>query len=372
MHSGENLIHAPNSKLIFYSKYPEARISGFLRNAPGAPKSLMNARLKNRIFILGIFDDHVVCFVKVCTDGELIYLRDLKLKSGLNIGSFYELNIGNQNQKIIERLNEIVQKEWIPGSKLDKMGLPEPYNARNAIGYTLEAELKIKPNPISSPDFDIWEVKGSTISTEVLKRIYVKPYSMFDSAPDLGIIRSIKDSKKFAKTYGREKNNRYDFTGPYKYHEEKFGRTLRLLDEKDIYTHLNELLLFEGKIKILGWSFEKIINHLSSKHSHTVFAFAQMQKISGIRHYKYNPVIILAEYAGILGFIDSLLKKHVYYDPDCKYENNRTHFRHLIRGKLTYDHLDSVFQRFSIWNVLNKTEVKYNVKKERNYNFIEL
>ena len=39
MHSGENLIHAPNSKLIFYSKYPEARISGFLRNAPGAPKS---------------------------------------------------------------------------------------------------------------------------------------------------------------------------------------------------------------------------------------------------------------------------------------------------------------------------------------------
>ena len=52
---------APDAQLILYPKYPEVRMSGFLRGAGRAPAPLMRSRDEGRVLFFG-----------VCTNGRVI------------------------------------------------------------------------------------------------------------------------------------------------------------------------------------------------------------------------------------------------------------------------------------------------------------
>ena len=59
----------------------------------------------------------------------------------------------------------IATKGWIDSKRLDRDGRILPCNAPNCGGLTLEAELGIRPNSVSGPDFLGWEVKQHGVTS---------------------------------------------------------------------------------------------------------------------------------------------------------------------------------------------------------------
>ncbi|MFA9232013.1 MAG: hypothetical protein ACEQSU_14915, partial [Microgenomates group bacterium] len=53
----EGVKPAPDAQLILYPKYPEVRMSGFLRGAERAPNVLMKSRDEGRVLFFGIYPD---------------------------------------------------------------------------------------------------------------------------------------------------------------------------------------------------------------------------------------------------------------------------------------------------------------------------
>ncbi len=77
------------------------------------------------------------------------------------VGVFHEFLIPGERpaSDIMTALRRIADQDWIPSKRLDGEGNILLCNSRNCGGYTLEAELGIRPNGRSDPDYDGWEVK---------------------------------------------------------------------------------------------------------------------------------------------------------------------------------------------------------------------
>ena len=160
----EGATPAPDAQLILYPKYPEVRMSGFLRGAERAPNVLMKSRDEGRVLFFGICPDGRVLGHVVASDDPVARAFDATAP-GLDVtGVFLDLEKLRQGgtdpkEALLAALRRIHAKGWIGSQKMGRAGVPEPYSARNGGGYTLEAELGISPNGYADPDFMGWEVK---------------------------------------------------------------------------------------------------------------------------------------------------------------------------------------------------------------------
>ncbi|MFH0133504.1 MvaI/BcnI family restriction endonuclease [Variovorax sp. VaC1] len=333
---------APGAQLIFYPRYPEVRMSGFLRGCPIAPNHLMHAPtfeeralriFKPRCLILGVCSNDRILAFAGAWDSDLS--RDavarIEDENANNIASvFYELQPPLQNSRLelINRLRLIYQSGAIPSQKMGPSGVALPYAARNGAGYTLESKFGIIPNGSSEPDFMGWELKAHSGAAVTL----------MTPEPDVGSYRD--DLGQFLTSYGRSSDVRRDFTG--RHQTGIICKTTSLILQMEGYDpHRVEITdpnggLFlrdhAGKLAA-GWTFKKLVGHWSKKHAQTAYVTYKKSAAAGENFYSYGPQILLGEGAELQTFLRALYSGSIYYDPGIKQTFEGTEWRSKKRNQ---------------------------------------
>ena len=329
----EGVTPAPDAQLILYPKYPEVRMSGFLRGAERAPNVLMKSRDEGRVLFLGICLDGRVLGHVVASDNPVAHAFDAAAPGLDATGVFLDLEKLRQGgtdpkEALLAALRRIHARGWIASQKMGRAGVPEPYSARNGGGYTLEAELGISPNGYADPDFMGWEVKQYGVSDFTSYRAK-SPVTLMTPEPTGGLYRD-EGVAAFLLRYGYAdksgKADRINFGGIYAasrdFHPET-GLMLRLTGFDATTGKITDL---DGGIVLLdrddniaaSWGFRGIIAHWNRKHAKAVYVPSLMQFPPP--EYSYGADVQLCEGTDVLLLLAAVSAGSVYYDPGIKIE----------------------------------------------------
>ncbi|WP_257224134.1 MvaI/BcnI restriction endonuclease family protein, partial [Acinetobacter sp. YH16053] len=157
---------ATGSQIILYPKYPEIRLSGFLRGCSLAPSKIMKPPTpeeralyasQKRGMILGLAEDKVFAYTGSWDEkisGEIQeYAEQNQDRQVLSVFYEYYSSLTDSQELLIGKLKDIYLKGPIRSRRLDKDGTVIFYEAPNGAGFTLECEFGIIPNGKASPDF---------------------------------------------------------------------------------------------------------------------------------------------------------------------------------------------------------------------------
>ncbi|MEP4151085.1 MAG: MvaI/BcnI family restriction endonuclease, partial [Lentilitoribacter sp.] len=211
------LHNAPNAQLILYPKYPEVRMSGFLKGAKKAPSSQLNCRDRGRILFLGITKNRKLIGHVISVDNPVSQRLEKWNDDKIFNIVFDEPSHQSSRRELLERLNVICGMGWISSQKLNKEGVSIPYRAQNGGGYTLEALFGITPNGENEPDFKGWELKQH--SNKLRSPILGGAVTLMTPEPNGGLYKT-RGVREFVKTFGypdtKGKANRMNFGGVHK------------------------------------------------------------------------------------------------------------------------------------------------------------
>lgn len=321
---------APNSQLILYPKYPEVRFSGFLFRCSNAPSDLMTKRIPNRLLFLSVSSDGILLgYVASPTSEIAIEFENIVLDD--EFGVFKVINIkteGSSKVKLLTELKRIHDLGWIESKRFDKYGMLQGCNYSNCGGYTLEAELGIRPNSSPEADYLGWELKQFGVAN--LNRIESKVITLMTPEPTSGDYVD-KGVDFFIRNYGYEDRvgrvDRLNFGGVHKVGLTHSLTNLELqligFDSKE-----NKIRSIDGMIALVdqngniaaGWSFSSLLLHWNKKHNQACF-IPSLSKILPTRQYKYGDKVILGEGADFQLFLALMASGKIYYDPGIKMEN---------------------------------------------------
>ena len=337
---------APHSKLILYAQYPEIRFSGFLQGCSGGPNELMIDRAKarkgtaelrrmidGRILFLGIKPSGQILGYTAAGNSEItreFHTKDFSpaFAAFHGIPLAYEANDEECRKALLVELRRINGLGWIDSKQLDSNGVLKTCNSPQCGGFTLEAELGIPKNSDAGPDFMGWEVKQYAVknfdrpfNSKALTLMTPEPTGGFYK--ERGIISFVK---KFGYPDKNGKPDRFNFGGRHFIGSECSATELRMhLSGYDASTH--KIKDADGKIALLDrdgeiaaeWSFSKIMEHWSKKHSKVVYVPSQCKKVPE-RKYQYGSKVRLAEGTDPLKLFQAMAQGFVYYDPAIKIE----------------------------------------------------
>lgn len=327
---------APNAQLVLYPKYPEVRMSGFLKGADleaacHAHGDVMRVRDEGRVLFLGISPDGTVLGYAAPSGSSLA--AALENKQGLEaLGVFLEVpltpTIRSTKMRLLETLRAIYRKHWIASQKLDRHGVKQPYVARNGGGYTLEAELGIAPNGKAEPDYLGWEIKQFAV-TDFTSYRPTSVVTLMTPEPTGGFYKK-EGAEAFVRRFGYPdrsgKEGRINFGGIYasiKPFHASTGLQLRMLGYDPSSGKITDL---EGGIALLDknddiaalWKFPGIIQHWSRKHAQAAYVPSLFQ--TPPPQYSYGRRIMLCEKTDLTLFLQAVADGTVYYDPALKIE----------------------------------------------------
>lgn len=318
-----NTARAPGAQLILYPKYPEVRLSGFLRGCPTAPSQYFKEVPESRR--TGKQDGRVLVFAPL---GERTYAYlavpgsrlSAELQSVSYSGVFGEIETQPGSTK--DALIGLLRKAWMENPhELVRMypdGSIRPYTSRNAGGYTLEAFFGIKPNGLPVPDFKGWELKSLSGNVATL----------MTPQPDGGIYHEIQNDE-FVRKFGHvSADGRLYFTGKYTsiyptndrfLFVKGFDSASGKITDEDGYVGLvqNDLLL-------ASWSFPHLIGHWNSKHNQA--CYVRYKKVGDCK-IEYDPEVLLCERTNAVMFLQAIANGFVYFDPACRVSKARNQFR---------------------------------------------
>ena len=233
----------------------------------------------------------------------------------------------NNKERLIDELRRINQKGWIDSKRLDANGNVLDCNSSNCGGYTLEAELGIRPNGFSEPDYLGWEVKQFAVPA--FDRINTGIITLMTPEPTGGIY--VKSGvKDFISKYGYEdlrgRLNRKNFGGVHKVNIKHNRTSLTLMlpgfdHEKCKITDAGgsiSLVDVNGNIAA-EWSFSSMIKHWNRKHNQACYVPSR-SLVSEMRKYYYGNKIILGEETDFQFFLKEMAVGNIYYDPGIKME----------------------------------------------------
>ncbi|MDF1868707.1 MAG: MvaI/BcnI family restriction endonuclease [Saprospiraceae bacterium] len=332
---------APNTKLIYYPQYPEVRFSGFLKgsrvNASRWMDPKQEGRSQGRWLILGVAEDENV-YAYLAT-------RESALSKELETTEFFKVSsvFGEINSKkhgfistrgaLITKLLEIHEMGWIPGQKLSSAGVKEKYEALNAGGYTLEAELGVKPNGVAEPDFLGWEVKQFGVKAFPAKG--TTPTTLMTPEPNGGFYIE-NGAKEFVRKYGYPdksgKSDRFNFGGKHQVDKvcSATNLTMKLIgfDRKtsSITDAQGVVALIDSNGDIsASWSFAKLMDHWKRKHAQAVYVPCMSRpSLTGGKEYHYGKDIELGMGTNFEMILTAMAGGYAYYDPGIKLENAST------------------------------------------------
>lgn len=348
---------AKGTQFILYPKYPEIRLSGFLKGCKLAPSHLMKPSTpeqrkvrenNNRYLFLGIKKDQVFAYTSAWESKLSLQASDLiaKEETRLITSVFYELNVqtSDSKSKLLARLQEIYEMGPVQSHRLDKDGNKIQYKAQNGAGYTLEALFGITPNGSPDPDFEDWELKSHSGSVVTL----------MTPEPTCGTY--LDSLEVFVRNYGKVKEQeRMDFNGIHKHGETntKTQLTLQLVGfdrrtSKIIEPGGGLHLINENGLLAAGWGFGKLIDHWKNKHSKTCFVSVIKIK-KNIPEYLFGPEIRLAEGATLQNFLNSIFDQAIYYDPGINLKFIKDNWKPKKRNqfRIKWKHLSNIYESTS-------------------------
>ena len=315
---------APGAQLLLYPKYPEVRLSGFLRGCSGAPSEFFREVPKSertgvsdgRILILAPFRQTVYAYLAVPGSQLSVELQEIRYSG---VFGEVETETGNIRDELIGLLHEA----WLRNPhRLVRMypdGSVRPYNSRNAAGYTLEAFFGIKPNGDPVPDDKGWELKSLRGSVATL----------MTPQPDGGIYAEIGNDE-FVRQFGHlTGEGRMYFTGKYTALSETLGRRLFIkgFDSSGKITDAEGYVgLQQGETLLASWSFPHLISHWKSKHNQA--CYVRYTKTDSEKHLiAFKPEILLCEGTDAMMLLKAINNGFVYLDPACREAKARNQFR---------------------------------------------
>ena len=334
-----NTDHAPNSQIILYPKYPEIRMSGFLkgtnRDRNITPRHLMQPPTKierserlntHRYLILGVNKETVWAYCTSWQDDLAQELSTLVEAQNAKIVStvFYEEKKSGKSseEKLLEKLKQIYASGPIDSCRLQADGTKIPYKASNGAGYTLEAQFGITPNGNSDPDFMDWELKSHSGSVVTL----MTPEPTSGIYVDEGL-------KSFLDQYATNKQTaRLDFASRHDVDKTntKTKLTLRMEGYDPISGKITDpngglMLRDESEQLAAGWPFNKVLEHWKKKHSNTCYVKYTASKDNELPVYYFGPEVTLGKETTLENFLKGLHTCAIYYDPGINMK--------LIEGK---------------------------------------
>jgi hypothetical protein len=322
---------APNVQMILYPQYPEVRMSGFLKGCKSPPSELIRAREEGRILLLGV--SRIGKIFGYITNGASELAKEVREQKHVERkGVFYELSLyekdASTKEILISNLTQIYLKEWIRGKRLKSDGTEIPYNASNAGGYTLEAELGILPQGFSEPDYLGWEIKQHKVSS--FDNINVGVITLMTPEPDAGFYKE-KGAEAFVRRYGHKdqsgRKDRINFGGTHYIERRNSTTGLTLIlegydaESNKIYSSSGGICLTDGRNILAKWSYVGIIEHWKRKHSKAAYVPSISKVVSQNRMYWFGPIVRLGEGTDILLLLKAMNLGSVYYDPGIKLEN---------------------------------------------------
>lgn len=346
---------APGAQLILYPRYPEVRMSGFLRGSALAPSRLMrpptieerfSRENIHRCLILGMCDDGTVLAYSGDWDGKLARDAIARIRTGSasKVASvFYELERPVETGRVLllNRLADIYLGGPVRSSRLGSDGKIMEYQAKNGAGYTLESLFGIIPNGRSEPDFQGWELKSHGSGAVTL----------MTPEPDSGTY--LANLEKFLCEYGVCGELRRDFTGRHLVNiaHERSGLTLRMEGydpiKGEVVDPLGGLVLRDGLGRVAaGWTFNKILTHWSRKHAQTAFVTYTVEE-RDIRYFRYGPEVYLCEGAGLKSLLQALYSNVVYHDPgiNMKLQGDRWKSKKRNQFRVAWKNIGHLYDR---------------------------
>lgn len=322
---------AKHAQLILYPKYPEVRMSGFLKGCREAPSEIMATRDPGRVLFMAMTADGRVMAYAVHHSHPLaleIFDWNIEDPDGIFIPLIQETCNDGSRALLIAKLTEIYQKHWIRSQKLSKDGIIKPYSARNGGGYTLEAELGISPNGYAEPDYLGWEIKQYGVNN--FDRLKPKsPVTLMTPEPTGGIYKH-EGVEHFLRTYGYPdksgKAGRINFGGKYLIGKQAHKDTGLRLGLTGFDMKSGKITDMEGGIALLTnddtiaalWRYPRMIDHWKRKHSQAAYVPSMYRNPPP--EYCYGPEIMLCQKTDFDLFIKAVSRGLVYYDPGIKLE----------------------------------------------------
>ena len=356
--SGKGKYVAPDTNLVLYPKYPEVRMSGFLKGCEDSPSDVMTVRDPDRVLVIGITAHGEVLGYAGAAASAVA--REVIAGKWDQLGVFLELPAGPDFKAkpkaiLLAELTRIYRLHWVMSQKLGKDGIKAPYSARNGGGYTLEAELGITPNGYSEPDFMGWEVKQYGVG-DFTKYLPKTPVTLMTPEPTGGVYK-VEGVSKFMRRFGYTdksgKVDRINFGGVYTCAKDFHADTgLRIiLDGYD--TESGKITNIDGGIALIDrssevaahWSFKGMMKHWNRKHAQAAYIPSLFR--TPPPEYSYGPRVLLCEQTDFMLFLKAFAEGVVYYDPAVKVENasgayplikRRSQFRirHQLLSKMYY------------------------------------
>lgn len=324
--------HAPDVGLILYPKYPEVRMSGFLKGCREAPSAIMRVRDAGRLLVFGITAEGDVLGYAV--DAAHPVAVEVRAYQCPMIGVFLELPLdagqaGSPKDQLLNELRRIRRLNWIASQKLAADGTKQPYSARNGGGYTLEAELGITPNGHSEPDFMGWEVKQYGVR-DFVRFAPKSPVTLMTPEPTGGTYRE-EGVAEFMKRFGYEdqsgKVDRINFGGRYDCLRGLHHLTRLRMVMSGYDTQSGKITDLDGSLNLVdcydevaaAWSFKGMMAHWNRKHAQAAYVPSLFRTLPP--EYSYGPSVLLCEQTDFLLFLKAFAAGSVYYDPAIKVEN---------------------------------------------------
>jgi hypothetical protein len=322
---------AAGANLILYPKYPEVRLSGLLKGIyDPAPAEIIATRHEGRWLFLGITGDgRVLAFA--CHRGTpcAIWADETVARNCAKpVGIFHEFTIPATGRlDIMVALRRISDRDWIPSKRLDGAGKILPCDSRNCGGYTLEAELGIRPNGRADPDYDGWEVKQFEV--ENLAAPKGGRVTLMTPEPNGGLYVDA-GAEAFLRRFGYADRSgivdRINFGGVHRFGVRHAVTNLELaLTGWDIAK--GTMTRVDGGIELIDakgtvaarWSFESLLNHWKRKHAKAVYVPSNC--ILEPRRYRYGKKILVGVGTDFPLLLAAFASGAAFYDPGIKLED---------------------------------------------------
>jgi hypothetical protein len=318
---------APNAQLILYPQYPEVRFSGFLKGSANAPSDVMTVRESGRYLFFGITPaGRILGFAASRNSALAREIESLRLVP--DTGVFLRIPLErftDDRHLLLSELCRIAGLGWIDSKRLSSKGDLLPCEAPNCGGYTLEAELGIRPNGFSDPDFHGWEIKQHAV-TSLSNPASGGPITLMTPEPTGGIYVD-KGIREFIRRYGypdKTVADRRNFGGIH--------NTLRVCAATSLALTLEgydaakkKITDFSKGISLIGprgeaaatWHYKDLLSHWTRKHALAAYVPSISRKVPA-NQYQFGSIVRLAEGTEFSLFLNGVATGAVYYDPGIK------------------------------------------------------
>jgi hypothetical protein len=192
----------------------------------------------------------------------------------------------------------------------------------------LEAELGIRPNGYSEPDFLGWEIKQFGVDN--LEKLSASVITLMTPEPTGGAYVS-EGAEFFVHKYGyadmKGRQDRKNFGGIHKSGEKHTLTGLKLVligfdSEAGKIRHADGMIaLIDGDETVAAsWNFSALLKHWNRKHNQACYV-PSLSTTEPERKYKFGSKVILGVGTSFELFLNEMAWGRIYYDPGIKMEN---------------------------------------------------